>query len=53
MVTKGQAMVKEKVSQRSGENSRNSILSEKLYVFERCQGKVKSQVKETHTNSLS
>ena len=52
MVTKGQEMVREKLYQRSGEKSRNFILSEKLYVFERCHRKVKSQMKETHSACL-
>ena len=52
MVTKGQEMVREKLSQGSGEKSGNFILSEKLYVFKRCHGKVKSQVKETHSACL-
>ena len=52
MVTKGQEVVREKLSQRSAEKSRNFILSEKLYVFERCHGKVKSQAKETHSACL-
>ena len=42
-------MVRDKLSQRSEEKSRNFILSEKLYVFERCHRKVKSQVKETNS----
>ena len=45
-------MVREKLYQRSGEKSRNFILSEKLYVFERCHRKVKSQMKETHSACL-
>ena len=45
-------MVREKLSQGSGEKSGNFILSEKLYVFKRCHGKVKSQVKETHSACL-
>lgn len=53
MVTKGQEMAREKLSQGSGEKLRNFILSEKFYVFERHQGKVKSQVKETRTACLS
>lgn len=52
MVTKGQGMVREKLYQRRGENSRNFILSEKLCVFERCHRKVKSQMKETHSACL-
>ena len=49
MVTKDQEMVREKEVKKSQENF---ILSEKLYVFERCHRKVKSQVKETHSTCL-